>query len=104
MLTSSIPVAGIVVALFAAAASVSVTVLTAAVLLASGTAPVHVGLLFLPELAGAVISAVAFGVGHHPTGDALPAAGGHGLPRRRDRGLPDRRARQPAAGPDRIGR
>jgi MFS family permease len=61
MLTSSIPVAGIVVALFAAAASVSVTVLTAAVLSERYSAE-HVGLLFLPELAGAVISAVAFGV------------------------------------------
>jgi MFS family permease len=60
MLTSSIPIAGIVVALFAAAASVSVTVLTAATL-AERYSPVHVGLLFLPELAGAVISAVAFG-------------------------------------------
>ena len=61
MLTSSIPIAGIVVALFAAAASVSVTVLTAATL-AEKYSALHVGLLFLPELAGAVISAVAFGM------------------------------------------
>jgi MFS family permease len=60
MLTSSIPIAGIVVALFAAAASVSVTVLTAATLSERYSAE-HVGLLFLPELAGAVVSAVAFG-------------------------------------------
>jgi hypothetical protein len=60
MLTSSIPIAGIVVALFAAAASVSVTVLTAATLSERYSAE-HVGLLFLPELAGAVISAIAFG-------------------------------------------
>ena len=60
MLTSSIPVAGIVVALFAAAASVSVSVLTAAALAQRYSAE-HVGLLFLPELGGAVISAVLFG-------------------------------------------
>jgi MFS family permease len=60
MLTSSIPIAGIAVALFAAAASVSVTVLTAATL-AERYSAAHVGLLFLPELAGAVISAIAFG-------------------------------------------
>ncbi len=61
MLTSSIPVAGIVVALFAAAASVSATVLTAGVL-AARYSPVHIGLLYLPEVAGAVISAVALGL------------------------------------------
>ncbi len=60
MLTSSIPVAGVVVALFAAAASVSATVLTANVL-AQHYSPVHVGLLYLPELAGAVISAFVLG-------------------------------------------
>jgi hypothetical protein len=61
MLSSSIPVAGIVVALFAAAASVSATALTAGVLSERYSA-VHVGVLFLPELAGAVITAVALGV------------------------------------------
>ena len=61
MLTSSIPVAGIVVALFAAAASVSATALTAGVL-AAHYSPVHVGLLYLPEVGGAVISAVALGL------------------------------------------
>jgi hypothetical protein len=60
MLTKSIPVAGVVVALFAAAASVSATVLTANVL-AEHYSPVHVGLLYLPELGGAVISAFALG-------------------------------------------
>jgi hypothetical protein len=59
-LTSSIPVAGVVVALFAAAASVSATVLTANVL-AERYSPIHVGLLYLPELGGAVISAFALG-------------------------------------------
>jgi MFS family permease len=61
MLTSSIPVAGIVVALFAAAASVSATVLTASVLSERYSA-VHIGLLYLPELGGALISAVALGL------------------------------------------
>ena len=61
LLTSSIPVAGITVALFAAAASVSATVLTAA-LLVGHYSPVHIGLLYLPELGGAVISAVALGL------------------------------------------
>jgi MFS family permease len=61
LLTSSIPVAGIIVALFAAAASVSATALTADVL-AGRYSPVHVGLLYLPEVGGAVVSAVALGV------------------------------------------
>jgi hypothetical protein len=61
MLTSSIPVAGIVVALFAAAASVSATALTVGVLEARYS-PLHIGLLYLPEVAGAVISAIALGL------------------------------------------
>ncbi len=61
VLTSAIPVAGIIVALFAAAASVAATDLTASVLTANYN-PVQIGLLYLPEVAGAVISAVAFGV------------------------------------------
>jgi hypothetical protein len=61
MLTSSIPVAGITLALFAAAASVSATVLTAGVL-AGRYSPVHIGLLYLPEVGGAIITAVALGV------------------------------------------
>src|SRR5258708_754523 len=56
MLTSSIPVAGILVALFAAAASVSATALTAGALVGRYS-PVHIGLLYLPELGGAVITA-----------------------------------------------
>jgi nucleotide-binding universal stress UspA family protein/MFS family permease len=60
MLTSSIPVAGIVVALFAAAASVSATALTAQVL-AERYSPIHVGLLYLPELGGAVLTAFLLG-------------------------------------------
>ena len=61
MLTSTIPVAGIVVALAAAAASVSATVLTAAELYGIYS-PLHVGLLYLPELGGALITAVALGL------------------------------------------
>ncbi|HEY1774620.1 MAG TPA: MFS transporter [Solirubrobacteraceae bacterium] len=61
MLTSTVPVAGIVVALTAAAASVTATDLTATVLAPHYT-PLHLGLLFLPELAGALLTAVALGV------------------------------------------
>ncbi len=61
MLTSTVPVAGIVVALAAAAASVTATGLTASAL-APFYGPLHLGLLFLPELAGALITAVMLGV------------------------------------------
>jgi MFS family permease len=61
MLTSTIPVAGIAVALFAAAASVSATALTANVL-AGLYSPLHIGVLYLPEVAGAVITAVVLGL------------------------------------------
>jgi MFS family permease len=60
MLTSTIPVAAISLALFAAAASVSATALTAAVL-APRYGPLHLGLLYLPELVGAVGTAFALG-------------------------------------------
>jgi MFS family permease len=60
LLTSSIPVAGIAVALFAAAASVSATALTYGVLVGLYS-PLHIGLLYLPEVAGAVVSAVVLG-------------------------------------------
>jgi MFS family permease len=60
LLTSTMPVAGIVVALFAAAASVSATVLTAAVL-SIRYGPLQAGLLYLPEVAGAIITAVLLG-------------------------------------------
>jgi len=59
-LSSTIPVAGITVALFAAAAAVSATVLTA-VVLADEYSPLHLGLLYLPEAAGAVITAFVLG-------------------------------------------
>jgi MFS family permease len=61
MLTSTVPVAGIVVALAAAAASVTATGLTAGILAPHYT-PLHLGLLFLPELAGALLTAVVLGV------------------------------------------
>jgi MFS family permease len=61
MLTSTMPVAGIAVALFAAAASVSATALTAGVLVGRYS-PLHIGVLYLPEAAGAVITAVALGI------------------------------------------
>jgi MFS family permease len=61
VLTSTMPVAGIVVALFAAAASVSATELTAGVL-AQHYSPLHVGLLYLPEFGGAILTAVLLGI------------------------------------------
>ncbi len=61
MLTSTVPVAGLVIALFAAAASVSVTRLTTSLLYERYSA-VHVGLLYVPELAGAVVAAIALGI------------------------------------------
>ncbi|HEY1824055.1 MAG TPA: MFS transporter [Trebonia sp.] len=60
-LASTFPVAGIVVAICAAAASVSAIALTSGAL-ASKDAPLHLGLLYLPELGGAILASVAFGV------------------------------------------
>lgn len=75
MLTSTMPVAGVTVALFAAAASVSATALTAAVLLQHYD-PLHVGLLYLPEVGGAVITAILLGVVfRHRSIHYLPLAG-----------------------------
>jgi nucleotide-binding universal stress UspA family protein/MFS family permease len=75
MLTSSIPVAGIGVALFAAAASVSATALTAEVLVGRYS-PVHIGLLYLPEVGGAVLTAFVLGaVITKKAMHYLPAAG-----------------------------
>lgn len=59
-LASTIPAAGIVVAICAAAASVSAVALTGAAL-AQRYAPLHLGLLYLPELGGAVLTAIVFG-------------------------------------------
>jgi MFS family permease len=58
-LATTIPVAGIVVAVTAAAAAVSATELIGKAL-AQRDSPLHLGLLFFPEFGGAVISAFAF--------------------------------------------
>ena len=60
MLSSTMPVAGIVIALCAAAASVAASDLTAGLLL-QRYEPMHVGLLFLPEFGGAVLTAFVLG-------------------------------------------
>jgi nucleotide-binding universal stress UspA family protein/MFS family permease len=60
-LASTIPVSGIVVAMCAAAAATSAIALTATVLAPRYT-PLHLGLLFIPELAAAVVTAIVFGV------------------------------------------
>ncbi|HTA07531.1 MAG TPA: MFS transporter [Streptosporangiaceae bacterium] len=59
-LTSTIPVGGIIIAVCAAAAATSAIGLTATVLTPNFT-PLHLGLLFVPELGAAVITAFAFG-------------------------------------------
>jgi nucleotide-binding universal stress UspA family protein/MFS family permease len=59
-LTSTIPVSGIVVAMCAAAGSTSAILLTATIL-ASHYTPLHLGLLFVPELIAAVLVAFVFG-------------------------------------------
>jgi MFS family permease len=61
MLGSTIPVAGITVALAAAAASVSATTLTV-IVQGDRFSPLHLGLLYLPELGGAIITAVVLGL------------------------------------------
>jgi hypothetical protein len=60
-MASTFPVAGIAVAMCTAAAAVSATGLTVAVLLEQYS-PLHVGLLFLPEFGAAVVTAVVFAV------------------------------------------
>src|SRR5262249_9681585 len=59
-LATTLPVTGIVVAMCAAAASVSAVALTG-VVLAQRYGPLHVGLLFLPEFGAAVMAAIIFG-------------------------------------------
>ena len=61
LVTSTIPVAAILVALFAAAASVSAIELTSS-MLTPLYSPLHLGLLYLPEFAGAVIGGIVLGV------------------------------------------
>jgi nucleotide-binding universal stress UspA family protein/MFS family permease len=60
-LASTIPVTGVVVAMCAAAAATSAAALTATVLARHYT-PLHLGLLLVPELAAAVVTAIVFGV------------------------------------------
>jgi len=60
-LVSTLPLTGILVALCAAAASVSAIVLSGAVL-APHHSPLHLGLLYLPAFGGAAVSALIFGV------------------------------------------
>jgi nucleotide-binding universal stress UspA family protein/MFS family permease len=59
-LASTIPVSGVIVAICAAAASTSAIALTA-VVLAPRYPPLHLGLLFIPELVAAIIAAIIFG-------------------------------------------
>jgi len=59
-LVSTIPVTGIVIAVCAAATATSVIALTSTVLAPRYT-PLHVGLLYVPELGAAVITAIVFG-------------------------------------------
>jgi nucleotide-binding universal stress UspA family protein/MFS family permease len=59
-LATTIPVSGIVVAMCAAAAATSAIALTGTVLAPHYT-PLHLGLLYIPELAAAIISAFIFG-------------------------------------------
>ncbi|GAA1883551.1 MFS transporter [Asanoa iriomotensis] len=60
-LTSTMPVSGIIVAMSAAAASVAAIALSG-VLLTDRYSPLKLGLLYLPEFAGAVITAILFAV------------------------------------------
>jgi MFS family permease len=60
-LTSTLPVAGIVAAMSAAAASVSAVALTGTVL-QDRYSPVRLGLVFIPEFGGAVLTAVVFAI------------------------------------------
>jgi nucleotide-binding universal stress UspA family protein/MFS family permease len=59
-LASTIPVTGIIVAICAAAAATSAIGLTATILAPHHT-PLHVGLLFVPELVAAIVTAAVFG-------------------------------------------
>ena len=60
-LVSTIPLTGVVVAICAAAAATSAIALTATVQAPHYT-PLHLGLLYIPELAAAVLTAIVFGM------------------------------------------
>ena len=76
MLTSTMPVAGIVVALFGGGRLGTGDRADRGGAGAACTGPLHLGLLFLPELAGALLTAVALGVRVQQARDALSAARG----------------------------
>jgi nucleotide-binding universal stress UspA family protein/MFS family permease len=59
-LTTTIPVTGVVIAMSAAAAATTAIALTATVQAGRYT-PLHLGLLYIPELAAAVLTAIVFG-------------------------------------------
>jgi MFS family permease/nucleotide-binding universal stress UspA family protein len=59
-LVSTIPITGVVIAICAAAAATSAIALTATVQTSRFT-PLHLGLLYIPELAAAVLTAIVFG-------------------------------------------
>jgi hypothetical protein len=59
-IATTIPVAGVIIAMSAGAASVAIIDLVETAL-AKQTAPAHLAMLFWPELGGAVLAALAFG-------------------------------------------
>jgi len=101
MLTSTMPVAGIVVALCAAAAAVSATALTAGAL-AGRYGPLHLGLLYLRRspARSSPRSCLARSSGRV---ESITSLGRHGVPRGRDRGLPHLGAVEPGAHAGRLG-
>ena len=102
LLTSSIPVAGIVVALFAAAASVSATALTYGVLVGLYS-PIHIGVLYLPEVGGRGGLSGGAWAGHPQARHALPAVRRHDLARGRYRCFSCRSPFQPIVDAHRLG-
>ena len=86
MMTSAIPVAGVGVALFAAAASVAATALTANVLMQNFSA-VQVGTAVSAGGRRRDRDGGRVRVRHHASRDALPAVGGHGTSGGGHRGL-----------------
>ena len=59
-LTTTIPITGVVIAMCAAAAATTAIALTATVQTGRFT-PLHLGLLYIPELAAAILTAIVFG-------------------------------------------
>jgi MFS family permease len=75
-LLSTLPAAGILVALLGGAVSVAVVELTQAAAQLRGLTPLHAGMLFWPELAGAIAAAALFGALFRTRWTALLAFGG----------------------------